>query len=310
MVYRLILLLLPFFSQAQLRVAYVGDSFTDGCCVPMDYVDDTTYSWRPLTTKWIRANYGPVQEFKFGNGGEDIRTAMPDWHPQSRPDVNIDAALRINPDLIFIQMSGNHFMRNISMDSVKHYYTYIADTLNSLGVPFVFVSNLQRQTTVGSGNTYLTFLAEVQEINAWLKPRYPYQYSNVFDTMYNPVTQKPVREYLYADSLHWIILGYQHFARAVQTNTPILDSLAGYKKQVLYNTGINQVGDSIIITTAETKVKELEVLTSNDGVSFTTVSNNFYVTGKRFSIPYSEYVMIRIKRYDKTITITKRFTIT
>ncbi|HRQ50985.1 MAG TPA: SGNH/GDSL hydrolase family protein [Agriterribacter sp.] len=297
----LILLLLPILSNAQFKIAYLGDSFCDGCCGVPD-----SLRWRAIVTDFFKTYYDTVEEIKLCEGGEDVSDAMPDWHAKHIAGRNIDSALRSGADLIVIQYSGNHFMRNYEMDSVKYWYKYIGDTLLSLNKPFLFVSNLQRQNTVGGGNTYLTFLEEVREINKWLDSSYHYQYVNVFDTMFNQATNKPVAAYLYADSIHLNSTGYAAFSGAVIRNSLTLDSAAGFSSPVFYNTSLQQEGDSVIISTAVTKAKRIVISTSDEGVHFVDWVDSFYEQNKKWAVPLAAYVRLRLIR-DKAITITKKF---
>lgn len=292
------------FSQSILRVAYLGDSYCNGCCVPGNGVDKPE-SYRPLTTEFLKLYYDSVETKKLCQGGETIATAMPDWHPLGLESRNIDSALRWGADLYVLQYSGNHFYSGYRMDSVKYYYKYIGDTLTALGKNFIFVSNLQRKNTLGAGYTYLTFLDSVRTINAYIDSLYPYQYVNVFDTLFDPLTNKPVWDFLGSDSLHWNVPGYAAFYGALIRNSPIIDSAIGFDKLRMYNTVIEQVGDSVEINSGFSKAKRIIIGYSDDGITFTQHSDSFYFTDRITRILFHPYIRLQLIRDEKIVTYTR-----
>lgn len=311
------LLLLPLFTIAQkkpsIRVAFLGDSYCNGCCVTYDNtVMDRPEAYRYQVTQWLKSYYDTVRTLKCCTGGENIRNAMPDWYPGRKAGFNIDTALKWGADLILLQYSGNHFYNGVRLDTVLWCYKYINDTLTSLGKNFVLFSNMARKTTLGTGNTPDKFQDSVRVVNRFLDSMNHYRYLNVFDTTYDPITNRPIWGMLGSDSLHWNASGYAAIIGAIKVNSAVIDSLAGFNKQQLLNTSVTKITgvDSVEIKTAKTKAKRVQVMGSEDGFSFTPLYESIYLESGRIVVPYSSYIMVKVIDDARKIvkTYTKVFT--
>lgn len=309
-------LLLPLFSQGQklpsIKVAFLGDSYCNGCCVPHTTPPgDRALSYRYQITQWLKNYYDSVATLKCCSGGENIRNAMPDWYPGHKQGFGIDTALKWGADLILLQYSGNHFYNGIRLDTVLWCYKYINDTLTSLGKNFVLFSNMARKTTLGAGNTPDKFQDSVRAVNRFLDSLNHYRYLNVFDTTYDPITNRPVWGMLGSDSLHWNELGYAAIIGAIKVNSAVIDSLVGFNTQRLLNTSVKKITgvDSVEIKTSKTKAKKVRILSSVNGIIFTQVYESIYSETDRVVVQYSKYIMVQvIDDARKTIkTYTKIF---
>ncbi|MCG2614914.1 SGNH/GDSL hydrolase family protein [Terrimonas sp. NA20] len=280
-----------------IKVAFLGDSYCNGCCVAWDNTaNDRAESYRYQITQWLKQYYDSVQVLKLCSGGETVRNAMPSWHPGAKPGFNIDAALNWGADLILLQYSGNDFYNGYRVDTVKKCFKYINDTLTGLGKNFVLFSLMSRKVTLGPGYTPDMFQDSVRSVNRFLDSLNPYRYLNVFDTTYDPITNRPVWSFLGGDSLHWNTAGYAAITGAIKLKSKILDSLIGFNKQQFLNTSVKKIDgvDSVEIKTAKTKVKRMKVLTSEDGVAFSLVFDSIFLETDRIAVKYRKYVMVQV----------------
>lgn len=302
-----LIILLPFFSSAQggtIKIAFLGNSYCNGCCVTV-VGDDRPEAFRYLLKQRFGIYYSSVQEVKLCTGGETIKTAMPDWYPGTNTSKNIDTALRSNPDLIILEYSGNHFANKIFLDTVKYCYDYLADTLRALGKRFVFTSATPRQTSFSSPITYTTYQDTAIAFNTWLYANYPNESVNIFDNLYNQSLDKPEPTYLGSDSLHWNPTGYQIFADDIFEQSPVIDTLVLYEKPRIYNISMVLEGDSVVISGAKIRAKQVKVYTSTDGISFTERYSREYDNTTEITVLAETYVKFVAINNSKTITLTR-----
>lgn len=310
-----LLLSIPLFFNApklgSIRIAFLGDSYCTGFATPfVDSLMDRPAGYRYQTIEFFKQYYDTVITMRGCSGGENIRNAMPDWYSGRKLGFNIDSALRWNADLIVMQYSGNEFLNGVRLDTVKWCYKYINDTLTSLNVPFIFVSKQARKVSLGTGNTPDKFQDSVRTINRYIDSMNHYNYLNVFDTTYDPATNKPIWDFLGSDSLHPNVAGYAAMFGAIKVNSPIIDSAVGFDTMHLCNMQMIETvgGDSVRISFSLTQAKDVLIATSVDNVTWDQNARLFYLQGAySVIVPKRQYVRIRARRFNKVITFTKIF---
>lgn len=309
-IFAFLLLLSSLFCSAQynsIKIAFMGDSYCNGCCVAV-VGNERPEAYRYLLRQRFAQYYTTVTEVKLCLGGEDIRDAMPNWYPGNIPTRNIDAALSNNPDFIILEYAGNHFADLHSLDTIKWCYQYIADTLNSLGKKFLFTSAMPRQTSFDPPMTYSDYQDSAMLFNTWLLATFPNNSVDCFTNLYNPATDKPIANLLGSDSLHWNAAGYQIIADDIFEQAAVIDSLCGFEKIRLFNMRmvLNQADDSVDITADVIRAKELEIKSSDDGITFNTEYSGEYVV-ELPRIKNHPYIQVRaIQNESKIITVTKQ----
>lgn len=278
-----------------INIAYLGDSHCNGGFGLGDS------NWINRTTRFFIDQGFTVNAYKFCAGGETIRSGMPGWYPGSISGRNIDAALAVNPDIIFMLYSGNHIANGIKQDTSKFCYLYIADTLNMLGKRWAFSSIGPRQTYY-PGSNFDAYNTQADSLNAWLYTTFPGRVFNIWDTLRDKETNKPYSYLLRVDSLHYLSPGHERMWQMTVHDSRDIDSLLGYDKVRGANLSFNSEG----IHFDGANLKYLDIYGSNDGQSFELISHNEF--SKDNSYPVSGYDFIKIEAYNgrKKITVTKR----
>lgn len=304
-----LVLLLPFTSLAQfgsIKVAFMGNSFCNGCCVPI-VGDERPDAYRYKVRQHLERFYSTVTQIKLCSGGEDITDAMPDWYPGAITARNIDTALRSQPDLIIIEYSGNHFADLVPYDTILACYQYIADTLASLGQRYVFTSSTPRKVTFDAPLTYVEYQDTAQQFNSWLYSNYPDNSVNIFTSLYDPSINKPYFDYLGSDSLHWNATGYEFIYLDILTST-IIDTLTAYEKPRLYNVAMALDGDSVDITAATIRAKNITISGSDDGTTFTELYSQDFEYTEAIRVEAYNFIKLVATNNDKIVTFTRNLT--
>lgn len=302
-------LLFPFSVFAQfgsIKIAFMGNSYCNGCCVPV-VGSERPEAYRYLLRQRFGLYYDNVTEVKLCLGGEDVTDGMPNWYPGTITARNIDSALNSNPDLILIEYAGNHFADKVPFDTIKWCYEYLADTLTSLGKRFIFTSSMPRKTTFDAPLTYIEYQDTAIQFNNWLYENYPLNSVNVFTNLYDPAINKPVFGYLGSDSLHWNATGYQIIADDIFEGNAIIDTLTAFEKPRIYNIRFTPDEDSVTITAVTIRAKEFKVYSSEDGASFSEIYSLSYANTESIRVKKYPYIKIVVTNNDKIVTLTKQF---
>lgn len=291
----IILFLLVNTAQAQLKIAFMGDSHCNG-----GYgVGDS--NWITRTSQFF-ADRVPGSTFvKYCAGGETIKTNMPLWYPGSVNGKSITNALNDTCDVFIFLQSGNHVAFDVPQDTSKFCYLKIADTLESLGKRWAFSTIGPRQNTYSGSMNFAKYNAQRDSLNMWLYATFP---GHIFslDTLKDVLTNKPKAYILLNDSLHYDGVGHRFMYQRTIRDLPFIDSLAGYAAIK----GVNLKFHKDSVTFDGTDLKYLDVYGSNDGVVWSLVSHNELTHYKTFYA--NGYIYIRVRTYNnkKTITVSKK----
>lgn len=287
-----------------IRVAYMGDSHcVGGFGVGQD-------NWRNRLTTFFTNYYDVVEAHKFCNGGETIASAMPTGYPVNPgtvlTDRNITAALAVDPDLILMLYSGNHFANGYTLSYVQGLYDYLYDYLTGLGQKFAFATAGPRKTFF-PGSTLEQYKVLSKDFNTWLIDKYPKNYFDIWQPLADPATDEPYSQYLLGDNLHYNAEGHLQLKNFTIETTYDIDDFLGYDKFKGYNLQFLDKGTTIDVIFKESYIKYLEILTSDDGITFDSIQSIEFSEGVIFTVPKKQYIQVIFSSTRGEVTITKQF---
>lgn len=289
-----------------LRIVFMGNSHCNGAGAT---TDDSTYRGRIVT--YLKTIYPHVIVCKLCNGGESTWAAMPNWYSGSWPAVNIDTAIKFNPDFVFMEYSGNDIVSlGMTVDETERNHRYLHDTLTALGIKLAMTGNAPRQKTFVNGLTQQGYKDTSLAINSWLQANYPDHYVNIWDTLLRADNSgKAKSEYLYLDSLHFNNTGHQKFAQTV-LNSPVMQQLTCNCKGMALGLSITKVGDSVRIYASDIVAGRVELYGSNDLSNYVLLNYWKMPTGvfdkKHYGSTYMYYQVRILSGYRPTMTKTKQ----
>ena len=190
------------------------------------YVDTPDLRWCWQLAAYLTANGVPNTFTNLGIGGTEIVNCMPTKYvsnPAPNALLNIDAVEALNPDLVLLSMSGNHFANGRTLDSVKYCFQYVIDRLKAMRTKFIITSTMPRNQyfpgLAGADDAAKTIVYNGirDDFDAWLKASWPDNVVDVWDAI-NP----DLANLLY-DNLHFKPAG-QTILQNLHTNNPVFQS--------------------------------------------------------------------------------------
>ncbi|MET0465722.1 MAG: SGNH/GDSL hydrolase family protein, partial [Chitinophagaceae bacterium] len=256
-----------------LRVAYLGDSHCQGG------FGLGSLNWRNRMTAHFLNYFDIVEGHQFCSGGETIGSTMPDGfviqppfnsYSNANPIIgrNITAALNVNPDLILILHSGNHFANGFSLEYVKTLYTELAAIMNSAGKKFAF-STAGPRGTYFPGSDVDAYRNLCLQFNAWLIETYPDNCFDIWNELGDSETGLPQNGLLIYDGLHYWDEGHMKMVKACINDAFSVDEITGYDKINAQNlVFVDNGDDTISIRFSKAQMKYLNISSSTNGINF------------------------------------------
>lgn len=288
------------------RIAFMGNSHCNGAGAT---TDDSSYRGRIVS--FLKTKYDTVLVSKLCNGGETTTHAMPSWWPGYSTTVNIDTALKFNPDFIFMEYSGNDLVvLNMNTTQTINNYRFLMDTISKKGIRAFLTGYMPRQKTFANGLTQQGYKDTSLLINSVLSSAYYESYMNAWDSLLRSDNSGKMKvEYLYSDSLHMNNTGHYKAAQTM-LNSPAMDALACNCKGRALDFALSKVGDSVRVYASDIVAGRVELYGSNDLNTYVLLNYWRMPTGvfdkKHYGNTYTYYQVRILSGFRPTMTKTKQ----